>query len=406
MKILVVTHYFWPETFKINDFCLALKERGHEVVIYTCLPNYPQGIFFKGYGLRGPYREKFEGMEIYRVPLIPRGKSGKWALIFNYFSALFMSLFLAPWISFRGYDRIFVYGVSPLTTTLVGAWLKWLNRTPLILWITDLWPDNIEAVGAIRNEKILNLVSQMMRWVYQRADKILISSRGFRKAIESHGMDPHKIEYWPQWAEDLFYDKKVIACEDGKELFEEGFNIVFAGNIGVAQGFESILEAAYKLKNYLDIKFIIIGDGSMKSWMLNKIEELGLEKTFYHLEKKPLKFMPYYFDKADALLLTLKKSFIASVTLPGKLQTYLASGTPVIVGLHGEAAHIVEEWKCGVSASMENQDSLKEAILKLYGMSEEEQGLCAQRARECYEKEFDRKILMDKLEGIFGEVSQ
>ncbi len=405
MKILIVTQYFWPETFKINDLCLALKERGHDVTIYTGLPNYPQGSFFKGYSFKGPYRETFQGMDVYRIPLWPRGGKKGFSLILNYVSYFIMASLLAPLVSSKKYDQIFIYQLSPITVAIPGIVLKYLKRIPLTLWVTDLWPESLEATGVVKNKKLLSLVGVMVKWIYKNSDKILITSKGFKKAIETFSINPEKIEYWPQWAENIFYNKTIIAPKEKSKLFDNGFNIVFAGNIGSAQDFETIIEAACKLKKFPDIRFIIIGDGIMKSWVDKKIQELDLNKTFYTIGKKPLEHMPYYFEKADALLLTLKKSFIFSITIPSKLQTYLASGKPIIVGIDGEASDIVQNWNSGVTAKAGNAESLKKAILKLYHADHKTLTSYGYNSRKCYQEEFHREALITKLEYIFQELS-
>ncbi|MCR9203377.1 MAG: glycosyltransferase family 4 protein [Halobacteriovoraceae bacterium] len=402
MKILIVTQYFWPENFRINDLCEALQERGHEVTIYTGIPNYPIGKFFKGYGFFGPYRENFEGMRVIRVPMLPRGPKKGLFLALNYLSFFLSASFLAPFLLRGNFDRIFVYEPSPITVAIPGIVIKYLKKIPMVLWVTDLWPESLEATGAVKNPRILNLVGKMVKWIYRHTDKILITSKGFKKKVEAYCDDPEKISYWPQWAENLFSDSGSIPANYKDQNFpDSGFNLVFAGNIGSAQDFETIVGASEKLKDHKDIHFVILGDGMMSPWVEKEVQKRGLEETFFQLGRKPLETMPYYFKRADALLLTLRNSEIFSITIPSKLQSYLASGKPIVVGIDGEAAEIVNEWKAGVSSKAGDSDSLKDAILKLYNSNPDEKKEYGENAYECYEKEFHREKLVGNLEEIF-----
>lgn len=402
MKILIVTQYFWPENFRINDLCEALQERGHEVTIYTGIPNYPLGKFFKGYGIFGPYKEKFQGMDVIRVPMLPRGPKKGLFLALNYLSYFLSASLLAPFLLRGNFDRIFVYEPSPITVAIPGIVIKYIKKIPMVLWVTDLWPESLEATGAVKNPKVLSLVGKMVKWIYRHTDKILITSKGFKKKVEIYCDEPEKISYWPQWAENLFSDSNSVpqGYED-KNFPKEGFNIVFAGNIGSAQDFETIVGAAEKLKSYKNINFVILGDGMMSPWVESEVKRLGLEETFHQLGRKPLETMPYYFKKADALLLTLRSSEIFSITVPSKLQSYLASGKPIVVGIDGEAAQIVNDWNAGVSSRAGDSESLKDAILKLYQSNPEEKQAYGQNAFQCYEAEFHREKLVGNLEEIF-----
>lgn len=403
MKILIVTQYFWPENFRINDLCKALKEKGHEVTIYTGIPNYPLGKFFDGYGLSGPYKELFKGMDVIRVPITPRGPKKGFFLALNYLSYFIMASLLAPFLlRRRKFDRIFVYEPSPITVAIPAIIIKYFRKIPMVLWVTDLWPESLEATGAVNNKKVLRLVGKMVKWIYKHTDKILITSKGFRSRVENYCDQPEKISYWPQWAEDLFSSgDSVPSGYDDHSYPSEGFKIVFAGNIGSAQDFETIVNAAVRLRNFKDIHFVILGDGMMIKWVIEQVKRKGLEDTFHLLGRKPIETMPYYFKKADALLLTLKNSDIFAITVPSKLQSYLASGKPIIVGINGEASEIVNEWKAGVCSKAGDDEDLSKAILRLYNSSDEEREGFGSNAYECYRSEFQREKLVSNLEEIF-----
>lgn len=401
MKILVVTQYFWPEQFKINDLCDALIERGHEVTVYTALPNYPEGSFHKGYTFWGPYKEMRGKIKIIRSPLIARGKNKSLRLALNYFSYFFFASILAPFLVRGKFDKIFVYEPSPITVVIPAIVLKYLKRAPLFFWVTDLWPESLEATGVVRNKFILNSVSLMVRNLYRHCDKILVTSRGFFPRVKALGGKETQLIYFPQWAEALFLEK-LPTNSQGPEL-PEGLKVMFAGNIGSSQDFETIVEAAKILKDEKNIHFIILGDGLMKSWAEKEVKTHKLE-SFHFLGRKPLEMMPYYYSKADVMLLSLKDTELFTITVPAKLQSYLASKKPILASINGEGAEIIREFKAGITCPAGQPKLLAESVLKFYGMPSEDLRQMGENAYQCYLQEFEREKLISKLEEEFKKV--
>lgn len=397
MKILVVTQYFWPENFKINDLCEGLIERGHEVTVYTGLPNYPEGKFAPGYSLLGPYSENKGKVKIIRAPLIPRGKNKSFYLALNYVSFCLLSTLLAPFLVRGKFDKIFIYQVSPVFASLPAIFLKYLKRAPIIIWVTDLWPDSLEATGAVKNKKLLLLVGLFVKFIYAHSDKIYISSRGFAKKIKAMGVSEQKIKFWPQWAETFFSNINPVDkfCD---EKIPTGFVVMFAGNIGSAQDFGTIVEAATLLKDKHHIQFAILGDGLMKKWAEKEVENRGLKNTFHFLGRKPLESMPYYYSRADVMLVSLTDTELFSITIPSKVQTYLASGKPILASLNGEGAEIVNEWNAGLSCPASNPKELAGAIEKMSLLSKDELEQMGKNSFNCYKSEFEREKLISVLE--------
>lgn len=396
MKILIITQYFWPEQFKITDLCQELINRGHEVTVYTGLPNYPEGNFFNGYSLFGPYREMLGEIKIIRSPLIPRGKKKSLLLALNFFSFFFFASILAPFKVHGKYDRIFVYEPSPITVAIPAIVLKWFKRTPVTLWVQDLWPESLEATGVVKNKKILRAVEFMVKWIYSNMDLILVTSKGFIPKIKAMGIPEKKLKYWPQWAEAVFGEFEVGDYHD-ERIPKNVFKIMFAGNIGSAQDFSTIVETATLLKGK-DIHFVILGDGQMRSWAEGEIQKRGLQNIFHFLGKKPVEMMPYYFSQADVMLVSLTDTELFSITVPAKIQAYLASGKPILASLNGEGASIVEEWKAGKSAPAGKPELLAKVIVKMAEFSPETLKLMGENARRCYLAEFEREKLITVLE--------
>jgi len=406
MKILIVTQYFWPEEFRINEMSRMLVQRGHQVTVLTGLPNYPAGRFFPGYGLRQNRRQNYEGVEVVRVPLIPRGKSSPLRLALNYFSFAFMAALLGPSKCPGRYDVIFVYEPSPITVGLPAICLKKKKSAPLIFWVQDLWPESLSAIGAVRAKFILNRVGSLVRYIYHRCDLILVQSKVFIEAIAELSIPTGKIKYFPNSAEEIFDGKGGPNGNVDRLTFPDGFRLMFAGNIGAAQDFETILKAAELTKEREDIHWIIVGDGHLSPWVKAQVQSRGLQNTFHLMGRHPLEDMPAFFARADAMLVTLKKDPIFALTIPGKVQSYLACSRPIIAALDGEGARIIEEAGAGLTCPAEDPEVLAKTILKVYHMPREEREKMARLGRDYFEKNFERQLLLNRLEGWFLKLSR
>jgi len=399
LKVLIVTQYFWPENFRINDLLLGLKEKGHEVKVLTGVPNYPGGRFFTGYNFFGPLFETYEDIPIFRVPLIPRGNGSRVRMLLNYFSFVLFSCIFAPFRRLGSVDLIFIYEPSPITVCLPALLLKKLKSAPVMFWMQDLWPESLSATGAISSDKILKMVDTLVKFIYRGCNRILVQSRAFIEPVMRQGGDPNRILYFPNSAEELY--QPVILEKDTHEraVVPDGFWVTFAGNIGAAQDFGTILDAAERLKDRTEINWVVIGDGRMFSWVKSQVVKRNLKKTVYLLGRYPAEMMPRFFALSDVLLVTLKKEPIFALTIPSKIQSYLACAKPIIAALDGEGASVVEEAGAGVNCPAENPETLADAVLKLYNMSGRERKDMGQKGRSYFEKHFEREMLLDRLDG-------
>ena len=398
MKILVITQYFFPENFRINDVSLGLKERGHEVTVLTGKPNYPTGKYFDGYNWFNKKKEIWNGIEIYRANLFLRGKGGGVKLILNYFSFVFFASIKLLFLN-KEFDKILIFAPSPITVGIPGIVAKYKFKSKTFLWVHDLWPESIRVAGGINSKWILKLIDKLTRWIYSKIDVLLIQSKGFLPYLNSQGIHSNKIKYYPFYAESFY---KVLEPEE-KYLSQlpSGFKILFAGNIGESQSFETLITAAKILKNKgLPIIWIIFGDGRMKKIIEKEIEVSCLQDNFILKGSLPAIEMPKYFSCVNALVISLKKSDIFSITIPGKLQSYFACGKPVIGSLNGVGADIIKESNSGFVGSAESVEELVDAIIRLYNTPLHEQKIMGLNARKYFEQEFDRENLLDKLEII------
>lgn len=403
MKVLVITQYFWPENFRINDLACALKEKGHEITILTGKPNYPSGKFYKGYGFVKKFFDEYNGIELVRAPVFPRC-SGKFIyLVINYFSFVFFAFVSLFYLVWRNYDVIFVYEPSPITVALPAIWFKKIKKIPVILWIQDLWPESISATGAVKSKFIVNTVSHLVGYIYRRCDLLLVQSMAFIPSIRRYADVNADIVYFPNYAEDIYQFAKDSKNEPVEPL-PQGFRVIFAGNIGAAQDFPTILDAAEELKANHLIKWVIVGDGRQFEWVKNEVAKRGLSNCVYLLGQFPLADMPYFYSKSDVMLVTLKKNEIFSYTIPGKIQSYMAAGKPIVGCLDGEGKRVIDEAHAGLIANSGDSKTLARNILFLSELPREELDRYGKNAFEYYNLHFNKENLVVFLEKMLAEV--
>jgi colanic acid biosynthesis glycosyl transferase WcaI len=395
VKLLIVSQYFWPENFRINDLVAELVERGHEVTVLTGQPNYPAGEIFPDFKANPGKYAQYAGARILRVPLIPRGRGGL-RLLLNYLSfAVTGSLYAASKLRGKGFDAIFMYQLSPPTAALPANLLRWLDKTPVALWVLDLWPESLSAVGATKSGPVLRAVDKLVSFIYRRCDLILVQSRSFIGRIARQaGNVP--IEYFPSWAEAVFAGDPEPAPEVPAQ--EGAFNVMFAGNMGEAQDFPAILDAAQRLKAHAEIRWLIVGDGRMTPWVAEEINRRGLERQVILLGRHPVERMPSFFKHADALLVSLKDEPIFALTIPGKLQSYLAAGVPVLAMLNGEGADVVQRHGTGLTCAAGDSEGLAQAVLKMASLDPKARAHMGQNGLKATADEFDRNKLMMRVE--------
>lgn len=401
MRILIVTQYFWPENFRINDLVLGLKDRGHEVVVFTGKPNYPNGKFYKGYSFFNKREEIWNGIKIVRSKLIPRGKGGGINLFFNFISFAFFGSFRALFVNIKA-DIVFVYQPSPITVGFPAIIFKWKAKAPLFFWVQDLWPQVLVSSGGIRNKYIIKYANAVTKWIYRHCDKILLQSNAFAEYLLLQGVVKDKMEYFPNSAE-TFYLPLPKSTTYGN-YFKAKYNLVFAGNIGESQSFDTLLKAAVLVKKENpDICWTIIGEGRMKEYVIKRIKEYNIEDNFKLIGSYPATEMPVFFAHSDAMIMSLKKDFILSLTIPSKLQSYMACGKPIIGSLDGEGARIIEQFECGLVAPAEDDIFLAKQVINFFNLLPEERKIMEQNSLKYYNIEFNRDGLIDKLISIASE---
>jgi colanic acid biosynthesis glycosyl transferase WcaI len=404
MRILIVSQYFWPENFRINDLAVELINRNHDVTVLTGHPNYPSGNIYNNF-LADPSRySNFNGAKVFRVPMLPRGK-GKAQLILNYLSFAISASVFGIWkLRRKKIDVIFTFQTSPITVGIPAVILRFFKQAPLVFWVLDLWPESIKAAGGIHSKWILSMVGRLVSFIYKHCDLILVQSKSFIPEVFKYSLNKNNIKYFPSWSDNPISKKKVVFAKEIKKKTNT-FNVMFAGNLGEAQDFPAILNAIEILKSNTRIRWLIVGDGRMKGWITKEINKRNLQKNIFLLGSYPVSRMPSFYKHADALLVSLKDEFIFSLTIPGKIQSYLASGKPILGMLNGSGAEIIRDAKAGFTCPAGESDNLAKIVLKMYSLSSKERLELGKNGIVFGESEFNRDVLIDKLEFFFDNVS-
>lgn len=389
--ILVISQYFYPEPFKINDICQEWIKRGHKVTVLTGIPNYPEGKFYKGYGWFRKRKENWNGIDVIRIPIISRGHSSI-RLVLNYYSFVWSGWFWKSFTTLKP-DLIFTFEVSPMTQALIGKWFSKRRKIPNYLYVQDLWPENLEVVGGVYNKHVLKHYQKMSDKIYKRCTKIFATSPSFVKAIQERVEDKEKVIYWPQYAEDIY---KPVENPNPPEIpKDDKFKIIFTGNVGTAQGLD-ILPKVAKLADD-DVCFVIVGNGRYKNQLIKETEEV--KDKFIFIDRQPAERIPELLCTCDVAFISFINNPLFEKTIPAKLQSYMACGMPMLASASGETKRIIEESKCGICCELGDIDVLAKTInemktKKLDDMKKSSLDYC--------NKIFNRELLFNEIERMMG----
>lgn len=398
MNLLITSQYFWPENFPINDLARGLRQRGHDVTVLTGMPNYPEGRFYPGYRAFPIRIDRHEGIKIVRVPMVPKGSGNAVRMLLYYWSLAVASCLVVPVFFRNKVDLAFVYQPSPITVGLPALMLKAMEKTPVWIWVQDLWPETLAGTGMVRSALVLRLTDRLVRFIYSKCDRVLVQSEAFVSRIVKKGVPRGRIRFFPNSAPELYRPTIVDPAAPERDLMPQGFRVLFAGNLGRAQDIPTILSAAENLKQEADIHWVIVGDGPLRAWAEEGIRTRGLEKTVHLLGRYPEQAMPRFFSLADVLLVTLKKDPVFAITVPSKIQSYLASGRPIAAALDGEGARVIQESGAGLTVPAGDAEALARAVSKMHEMPKSDLESMARLSREYSQSHFERNMLLDKLD--------
>ncbi len=398
MKLLVVCQYFHPEQFRVNDICFELVRRGHEVTVLTGLPNYPQGVVDARYRRFRNRLETVKGVRVVRSWLLGRGK-GALRLALNYVSFALSSAWKALFMG-TAFDLILVYQLSPVTMALPAILMKRRAKKPLALYCFDLWPESVASAGFSNDSALYRVLLRLSRWIYSKADTVFASSLLFERYFRETLQLDLPVLHLPIYAEALF--DEIPPKTPGERL-----DILFAGNVGEMQSVDTIIRAAAELKdepNLAHVRFHIVGDGSALERCRELAAALGAENVLFR-GQHPVEEMPRFYAQADAFLVTLKKNEAISYTLPGKVQSYLAAGRPIIGAVDGETRALVERFDCGVCVPAEDWRALAEAVRR-FAADKGGHATMGRNARKCYDEQFSRRRFFPRLEELLTRAAQ
>lgn len=396
--ILLISQYFYPEPFRVNDMAAEWVKRGYKVTVLTGIPNYPMGKFYDGYDYRHKRRECWNGVDIIRIPLIPRGNSRNKLLNAAGMAANYLSFIVSGrgWVKKNNIkaDLVFTVEVSPMTQALIGTWYKKRYHVPAYLYVQDLWPENVVTVTGIQSKAVIGPINRMVDKIYRETDEIFTTSPSFVKAIVNRKtkVDRKKVHYWPQYAEE-FYRPMPRQNIDGIPD-DDSFKIAFTGNIGTAQGLGILPETARLLKTE-NVKFIIVGDGRFLPELERQIEKRRVREKFILLPRVPASRIPEILSACNAGFISFAQTPLWEMTIPAKLQSYMACGKAIIASASGETKRIIQEAECGVCCEIGNAQALADGIRELIRADCQDMG---RKARKYFRENFDKKKLMDQMD--------
>lgn len=402
MRITILSQWCDPEPVpKGLVFALALKRLGHDVEILTGFPNYPGGKLYPGYSLKLKQREIMEGVEVIRVPLFPSHDNSAFRRTLNYVSFMFSAIFIGSFL-IRKPDVLYVYH-PPATVGVAGSIISFVRRVPFVYDIQDLWPDSLAATGMLRSKWLLGATARVCKWIYRRADHIVVLSRGFKTKLVGDGVSPEKVTVIRNWCD----ESSISATDtgDGQKL-PDGFNVVFAGNIGRAQGLDTVLEAAAILGDeQRGVNFVIVGDGIDVERLKAECQERQLQNVVF-VPRVPMSEIGHILSAADVLLVHLRDEPLFRITIPSKTQAYLAIGRPILMAVNGCAADIIQEAKAGLVCHPGNAIDLADAVRQLAGMSPVERETLGRNGKDFYFRELSLQVGARAFEKVFAEVQR
>ena len=400
MRILIVSQYFYPENFRINQLATALKQGGHDIIVLTGEPNYPSGVFFSGYGFWKPRREIYQGIEIIRVPLFPRGKGRAYQLILNYLSFVFFAIILGlPRLRGR-FDVCIAWCSSPITIVIPAIVYRQVTRTPVAIWVQDLWPETFFAVTRSKSRVLKRGLKSLVRWIYKNVDQVWMQSPAYEASMLQHGAKESQLHFVPNWAED-FYD-----CARWAEIMPDDLpvnSLVFAGNLGRAQGLENLLDAAELLRTET-LHWVFLGDGTLREWLEKEVQWRSLQKRVLFFSRRAAVDVPKMLKAAAAVLVTLGDDQVFAQTIPSKVQSCLAAGRPVIATLAGESARILRDAQCGFVVEPQNPNNLVKVIKDFMAMPEEERAKFGANGHAYYRAHFMQTQVTSRIDSLLEQM--
>ena len=405
MRILIHSYFYHPEPIWMpHELAVSLARRGHQVQVVTGFPSYPQGKLYDGYRQRPWKRETIDGIPVLRLPLMVDHSRSSLRRILSYGSFMASSCTMGT-MGIKPADVMYVW--HPPLSVGVSAWTMGLmRRIPFVYAVNDLWPEAILATGMVRSRKIIAGLKWLERFVYKRAAAIITVSPGYRDNLVGKGVPPEKVTVMTNWANEEIYQPVEPDPALARELGMVGrFNVVFGGNMGLAQNLETVVESADLLKSHEDIQFLFAGDGVGRDALEGLVKDRKLDNVRF-LGQQPANRMPHIYALSDVLLAHYKRDPLFEISIPAKIFSYMACQRPVLMASAGNAADLVEAAGAGTSCPAEDPQAMAQAVLGLYSMSAEERGAMGAAGRQAFLAEHSREVLVGRHEDLLMEVAE
>ncbi len=397
MKIYIISQWYYPEPDgRVSALAEGLVSKGHQVVVITAFPNYPQGKIYQDYRIKLRQWEEINGVHVLRLPIYPDHSHSAVKRALNYVSFSLSLFFLAPWF-IKKPDIFWAY--TPFVVLPV-LWFKQIFNKPYVLEITDIWPDTMFATGMLKQGFLAKILNGIAKLGYKYASSIIVQNIGFKTCLLERGIEENKTVVIENWADETLFrpvDYNLNKAEEHN--INNKFNIMFAGNMGLAQGLENIIDAAQICRDIKDIQFVFIGDGVCLHAVKQKANSLELENVCF-IERKPLNEMADYFALADVLLVSLRDDPLFDITLPSKTQAYLACGKPILIVKRGEDAKMLEDEGCAIACEPDKPQALADAIMRLNVLNGDELTRMGECSLNLYKKRYTKEYLLMKMEKV------
>lgn len=404
MKILLLTQFFDPEpTFKGLAFAKELKNQGHSVQVLTGFPNYPGGKVYKGYHIKPFQKEEIEGISVIRVALYPSHDNSAIKRIFNYISFGFMSSIVGIFATKKA-DVIYAYH-PPLTVGVAAILIKFFRRTPVVYDIQDMWPDTLRATGMLNNERVLGVIDKVCHIIYKYVDHIVVLSPGFKSILVDRLVPEDKIDVIYNWCDEQALNNSEPLKLEYRQLLKDKFNIVFAGNMGKAQALDTILDVAMTFTKIKELQFVFVGSGTETEALKKRALKDNIDNVLF-IPRMPMSAVGEVLKLADVLLVHLRDDLLFKITVPSKIQAYMAIGKPLLLGVRGDAAELIKQSDCGEVVIPEQTDSIRNGLLKMYNMTEKERSQLGKNAQNYYYNNLSIKSGVSKFTEIFNKVKK
>ena len=392
-KILIVSECFYPEEFKINDIAISWREKGFDIDVITLIPTYPFGEVYEGYKNRLFSKEYYKGISVYRVFGVTGYQNNEFKKLLKYLNFMVLGSIIGLFLG-RKCNYVFGYNLGALTDMLPAIIVRKIYRKPVVFWVQDLWPDSVYAYGYKKNKILSLFLNSLVRYIYQNASSILISSRRFESKLRPYIKKDITINYSPNWADDLNMDLK-----EARLSIDSRVHFTFAGNIGKMQNLEKIIRAFCSLQNHYKScsQLNIIGDGSNLSHL--KTLSGKTENIVFH-GSKPRDEMAKYYKASDFLIISLNDEPVFHATVPAKTQTYIAAKKPILAIIRGETAEIVKDFGLGLCADPSDIESIKKVFKESINLAKEKKEEFVKNCDLLQSTIFNKNLIIEKITKI------